>query len=339
MHQILKHIFCCDWGTSSLRLRLIERQTLQVVGQVQTEDGIGRLFAAWSSLETNDESRQDYLFRVLNQSIDAVQEQVGFSVDHIPIVISGMASSSIGLLEIPYAQLPFSTTGKDFSAEYLPATPGFTHDIYLITGVKSDNDVIRGEEIEVIGLSVLGEFDSPQFSGEHILILPGTHAKHILVKDKQIVSFKTFMTGEFFSLLTENSILKDSVAAVDSSTLSQPANSRAFGTGVRAAISNDLLHTSFLVRTNHLFGKLTKQENTFFLSGLLIGYELRNLVKESKTCRLVICGGEKLLQQYRLACQALAYANVTYISSARLEQAIVRGQIEVFNRFHERNPC
>lgn len=337
MHQIPDYIFCCDWGTSSLRLRLIEQQTFRVVGQVQTEEGIGRLFAAWSSLEPPAESRQDYLFRVLNQSIDAVQQQVDFSVSHIPMVISGMASSSIGLLEIPYAQLPFSTAGKDISAEYLAATSSFTHDIYLISGVKSDSDVIRGEEIEVIGLSVLGELDAPQFAGEHILVLPGTHSKHILIKGKQIVSFKTFMTGEFFSLLTENSILKDSVVAADSAALSQPVNGGAFSAGVQAAVSNDLLHASFLARTNHLFGKFTKEENTFFLSGLLIGYELRDLAKETKTSRLVICCGEKLLQQYRRACQVLGYANVAYIPSERLEQAILMGQIEVFNRFNKDN--
>ncbi len=335
MHQIPNYIFCCDWGTSSLRLRLIDRKTLQVVGQTHTDEGIGRLFATWSARKSGGETRQEHLLRTLNRSIAAVQQQVGFSVDTIPMVISGMASSSIGLREIPYAQLPFSTAGKDISAEYLAATPGFTHDIYLISGVKSDDDVIRGEEIEVIGLAVMGELDAPQFAGEHILVLPGTHSKHILIKGKQIVSFKTFMTGEFFSLLTEHSILKDSVASADSAGLSHPANREAFDQGVQTAVSNDLLHACFLARTNNLFGKFTKAENAFFLSGLLIGYELRDLAKGPKASRLVICCGEKLLQQYRYACQGLGYDQVTYVPSEILEQAVVMGQIEVFNRFNK----
>ena len=338
MHQILTHIFCCDWGTSSLRLRLVERETLHVAAHVQTAEGIGRLFSIWSSLEASGESRQDYLLEALSRHVSKIQEQVSFAVSHIPIVMSGMASSSIGLKEIPYAHLPFSIVGKDISAEYIAETPDFAHDIYLISGVQSDSDVIRGEEIEVIGLSAMGTLNIPEFSGGNILVLPGTHAKHILIKDQKIVSFKTFMTGEFFSLLTENSILKDSIHTLDSSELTHSAYRTAFSNGVETARANNLLHASFLARTNHLFGKFTKEENSFFLSGLVIGYELLDLSEESEVSRLVICCGEKLLEQYRLACQVLGYINVTYIPSATLEQAIVMGQIAVYNRFSKNNP-
>src|SRR5690606_12840552 len=197
---------------------------------------------------------------VLHRHLEALQQQVDFPIDHIPLVISGMASSSIGIREIPYASLPFSTEGNDISAEHIAATPALPHDIYLISGVKSDDDVIRGEEIEVIGLSFLEALTHGNGTADSIVVLPGTHSKHILIKGKQIVSFKTFMTGEFFALLTENSILKDSVIAVDSGALSLPANGKAFSAGVQTAVSNDLLHASFLARTNHLFGKFTKEE-------------------------------------------------------------------------------
>lgn len=337
MHQILNYIFCCDWGTSSLRLRLIEVETQQVICKIQTEEGIGRLFVEWSEDGAQSESRHAYLLRILAKQMDAIQQQVDFSVVHIPMVISGMASSSIGLLEIPYAQLPFSTEGKDISARYIAATPAFAHDIYLISGVKSDDDVIRGEEIEVIGLSFLKELNASQFTGDCILVLPGTHSKHLLIKGKQVVSFKTFMTGEFFQLLSEKSILKDSVVAVNGAGLTQTANRKAFCHGVQTAVSNDLLHASFLARTNHLFGKYTKTENAFFLSGLLIGYELRDLKKEPKVAQLVISCGENLFRQYSCACEELGYSNVAYISSDSLEQATVAGQIEVFKRFHNEN--
>src|SRR5690606_18928985 len=231
MHQILNYIFCCDWGTSSLRLRLIETDSRKVVCKTQTDQGIGRLFVEWSENNVLNESRQVYLMRVLARQVDVLQKQVGFPVADIPIVISGMASSSIGILEIPYAQLPFSTDGKDVSAEYIPASPELAHDIYLISGVKSDDDVIRGEEIEVIGLSFLNESEVSQPAGDCILVLPGTHSKHLLIKGKQMVSFKTFMTGEFFQLLTERSILKDSITPVDSANLSEASNQEAFNNG------------------------------------------------------------------------------------------------------------
>lgn len=320
-----------------MRLRLIETDSRKVVCKTQTDQGIGRLFVEWSENNVLNESRQVYLMRVLARQVDVLQKQVGFPVADIPIVISGMASSSIGILEIPYAQLPFSTDGKDVSAEYIPASPELAHDIYLISGVKSDDDVIRGEEIEVIGLSFLNESEVSQPAGDCILVLPGTHSKHLLIKGKQMVSFKTFMTGEFFQLLTERSILKDSITPVDSANLSEASNQEAFNNGVRTAVSDDLLHASFLVRTNHLFGKYSKAENAFFLSGLLIGYELRQLKKEPKDARLVICCGDNLYRQYSCACKELGYSNVAYISSENLEQATIAGQIEVFKRFQKEN--
>src|SRR5690606_27322475 len=137
----------------------------------------------------------------------------------------------------------------------------------------------------------------------------------------QIDSFKTFMTGEFFALLTENSIIKDSVTAINSDIITQPENKKAFVHGVQTAVSDGLLHTSFLARTNHLFGKFTKEQNAFFLSGLLIGYELSDLAKENKGYHLIISCGEKLFRQYSYACQELGYSNVTYIPSDKLEQA------------------
>lgn len=333
MRQKEDYIFCCDWGTSSLRLRLIKRKTAEIISKLQTEDGIGRLFSAWSAKAHHDESRYVFLLRVLNQHLQALQQQVDFSIDHIPLVISGMASSSIGIREIPYAELPFSVEGNDISADHIPATSNFPHDIYLISGVKSDDDVIRGEEIEVIGLAALGKLTPKDTVTESVLVLPGTHSKHILIKGKQIVSFKTFMTGEFFSLLTENSIIKDSVNEVDNDTIAQPENREAFARGVHTAVSNGLLHTSFLARTNHLFGKFTKGQNTFFLSGLLIGYELRDLTKKSTERHLIISCGEKLFHQYSYACRELGYSNVTYIPSDILEQATAMGQIAVYDKF------
>jgi len=57
----------------------------------------------------------------------------------LPVVISGMASSSIGWRELPYAPLPFSLTGCD--AVWAEIQPAF----YLVSGVASRDDMMRGE--------------------------------------------------------------------------------------------------------------------------------------------------------------------------------------------------
>jgi 2-dehydro-3-deoxygalactonokinase len=52
---------------------------------------------------------------------------------------------------------------------------------------------------------------APGFDG--VLCLPGTHAKWVQISAGEVVSFRTFMTGELFDLLSAQSVLRHSVAA------------------------------------------------------------------------------------------------------------------------------
>lgn len=68
---------------------------------------------------------------------------------------------------------------------------------------------MRGEETQLIGCIQ----DDDQTISDRMFILPGTHSKHILVRNQQITAFKTYMTGEISDLLSNKSILKNSLAA------------------------------------------------------------------------------------------------------------------------------
>ena len=50
---------------------------------------------------------------------------------------------------------------------------------------------------------------NPSYDG--LVCLPGSHSKWVRVKDGEIRSFQTYMTGELFALLAERSILKHTV--------------------------------------------------------------------------------------------------------------------------------
>ena len=47
------------------------------------------------------------------------------------------------------------------------------------------------------------------------LVLPGTHSKWVQLKDNAIVKFNTFMTGEFYALLRQHSLLARSLPEAD----------------------------------------------------------------------------------------------------------------------------
>ena len=63
-------------------------------------------------------------------------------------------------------------------------------------------DVMRGEETQIAGFF----FENQGFDG--VLCLPGTHSKWVQISAGEIVSFRTFMTGEIFALLADRSVLR-----------------------------------------------------------------------------------------------------------------------------------
>ncbi len=98
----------CDWGTTHFRLRAICRRGTQIVAEFQSDEGVAHLAASNGS-----HVRGDVFRAVLSAGLEQLRAAVGRGLATAPVLISGMASSSIGWLELPYAQVPFSLNGAD----------------------------------------------------------------------------------------------------------------------------------------------------------------------------------------------------------------------------------
>ena len=109
-----------------------------------------------------------------------------------------------------------------------------------------------------------------------------------------------------------------------------------FNQGVEQALHTNLLQASFLVRTNELFGKLTKKENYFFLSGLIIGTELKELLKEDVS-EIYLCCSSDLKYLYEAAIKKLGVKDTCILPVRLVDEAVIKGQLEVYNqlRNHE----
>ena len=323
-----KHILCCDWGTTSFRLRLVERQNYEVLAEYLTKDGVAGTYRNWK--EQDELSRFDFYAAILKNSIKELAKKTSFMLDTIPLIVSGMASSSIGMEELPYAELPFESNGSQASVRVFKDFNGMDAPLLLVSGLKSHEDVMRGEEAQLIGLLKLNEI-TIQGSEKIVFVFPGTHSKHIVVQDRFVTDFHTYMTGEIFNIMTEHSILKDSVNSSSDSDLKNQESSKAFLKGVEISGTSALLHSLFTVRTGQLFGQFTKEQNSFYLSGLLIGSELRQL-KDGNYDRLIICSGKHLYEHYKLAAEAISLKlNTTYIQPELIDKATIAGQVQIFN--------
>jgi 2-dehydro-3-deoxygalactonokinase len=189
---------------------------------------------------------------------------------------------------------------------------------------------MRGEEAQLIGLIKLNEILINK-SRNLVFVLPGTHSKHIFVKNGFITDFQTYMTGELFNLVKKHSVLKDSVLSELTSQMNDQSEIDAFLRGIEVSGSSSVLHNLFTVRTNELFDKFSKNENLFFLSGLLIGTEVREL-KKKEFDHLFLCSGKNLFEYYKLAFNTIFQKeNITFIEPEMIDKATIAGQIQLFN--------
>lgn len=322
----------CDWGTSSFRLRLINTADLKVVCEVKNQWGTSAIYRQF--LELNDAqkvSREVFYKEVILKGVASLEKSSQENLTGLMIICSGMTSSSIGLREVPFTTLPFDVSGKNVGMDFIDASRKFNHPLLLLSGLRSDTDVMRGEETELVGVIQLLD----DFPGDGLFIFPGTHSKHIRVSDYQVSDFTTFMTGEFFDLLSQHSILKDSISVTESFDPNQFG--QAFSAGVQAGRTKSLLAQAFLVRTRYLLGDMSKTENYHYLSGLLIGNELTAL-SNSDNLKVFMCCNSHLEVQYRLALETLGIP-ATVIPKTVMDQAVVRGQYKIYNQNlnHERS--
>jgi 2-dehydro-3-deoxygalactonokinase len=303
----MKHLLSCDWGTSTFRLRLLDAGTGDILEEVKSDNGISKIHKDW--LQNTEGNKNRILF--YKSHLAAALKDLQIPVEpSSPIIISGMASSSIGILELPYQPVPFALTTDMPIWQLLESDNQLQHPVYIISGFQTDSDVMRGEETMLIGIDTIKE-------GE-ICILPGTHSKHAYIKSGVLTEFKTYITGELFSLMSQHSILSNSVAEGD--------DIKAFEAGIDEATSGNLLNQFFKVRTRQLLGKTTGVSNYQFLSGLLIGTELKELRNTSCKIRL-ICDGPMA----KLYFHALKRLDLDVIEASASE-ALVKGHLRIFSR-------
>lgn len=318
------YFFNCDWGTSRFRLRLVQVATGEIVAQRSSSEG-----AAVLATGTVQSERGPLYAQVLGRHVEAIASEIDIDASQTPILISGMASSSIGWCNLPYATLPFRLDGSDLPWRSLDAVSG--HPVYLFSGVRAECDVMRGEELEVIGLAV----QTPELSRASTtwVVLPGTHSKHLCLQDGKLVNFRTYMTGELYQLLQEHSSLQHSLPQQPSLTSQPtPAQQAAFADGVALAQNGELTSALFKVRATQLLHGFEADASAALLSGILIGNELASLARvRNSDSSLVLCANATFRPLYQHALDLLGLGSVAMVVPAdEVDQLSAIGQWKVF---------
>ena len=330
MQQLTKTsaFLSCDWGTTSFRLKLFDIVHGITLAEEISDKGCAGIFNEWQKSRSKTSPAIHYLL-YLKEALSRLSQKTGIVLENMDIVISGMASSSIGMRELPYASLPFPIDGAAAVTNWISGEEIILNNILLISGVATHNDLMRGEETQLAGIVKMIKEETKE---ETIYILPGTHSKHITVTNKQIVDFKTFMTGELFGLLLHHGLLAGAVTAPESNRI-EGKEITAFHCGVKKALEDDLLQNLFSVRVKDLKKYYSKTLNYFYLSGLLIGAELKHTCNGSKA-HYTICSDHTLGTLYYSAFRYLGLAGqVTLLTDELHANAAAIGQAAILQKF------
>jgi len=234
-----------DWGTSSFRAFRLDE-----AGRVRERR------AAPRGILAVEESR--FAEELLRQTGDWL------ALGETRVLLSGMVGSRQGWLEAPYLPCPAGTA--EIAAALVPV-PLEGADVLLVPGLSDADaagtpEVMRGEETQIAGVL-------EQIGRDGIACLPGSHSKWARIVDGRIAGFSTYLSGEAFAALRHHTILGRMMR-------DGPTDPAAFARGLaRSADPGHLLRHLFGVRALGLFGQLAETEGAAYLSGLLIGHEVR----------------------------------------------------------------
>ena len=289
MAETVAPFIAVDWGTTHLRAYLA-RAGGEILERSSGTEGISTLAGSGFAA--------------------ALQQRCGQWLERFPeapVVMAGMIGSRNGWLETPYLDCPASL--RELSRHLAAVTVAAAREAPIVPGMKTRNDgipdVLRGEETLLFGAAVT----------DGVIVLPGTHCKWAVIDSGRVATFRTYMTGEFYGLLRDHSLLR--------LLAEQPEDGAGFARGLAAAgRPGGLLHHAFEARAAVLDGAMAGAATLPFLSGLLIGAEIGEAIADFGAMRSVtLIAGGALAGRYR---EALAWRGIAATVLAP-ETCFVRG--------------
>lgn len=294
-----------DWGSTNLRAFHIKNES--VVSSISLPKGV-----------KNIQSKQEYpelLKEIVKNSFDVNET--------IPILLSGMVGGQAGWVDTPYQRCPFII---DTFRDYLIYLPQDTIDnpVFHFPGLSyvnhstNESGVMRGEEVQIIGMLEKGRYD--------LIILAGTHSKWVNLsyeESPRIDSFSTFMTGELYEILSKHSLL---VKGTPEDTFSQEG----FKAGIEESDKNaPVIASLFQTRSQMLTGLLNPEHARSFLSGLLISDEIKNNLEQLKTAdRIAFLGPASVEELYKIVFSHNGIKNIDYLDA---EETTISGYKKIID--------
>ncbi len=180
----------------------------------------------------------------------------------LPVVMAGMIGSNRGWRDVPYVPAPATLGGIAAAIAWIEPGVGIVPGVSFVDGHLAD--VMRGEEVQLLGACAAASVEC-----DGLVCHPGTHTKWVEMTGGAIDRFRTVMTGDVFAALATRSILSDLLAH------DAPVDEHFLAGVDHALASPDLTAELFAARARVVLGRAEAVHAASYVSGLLIGTDVR----------------------------------------------------------------
>jgi|TARA_B100000315_G_scaffold51099_1_gene45624 2-dehydro-3-deoxygalactonokinase len=269
MIEIKAKWIAADWGTTHMRAWAIGEED-NVLAFRESNEGM-------KDLQQNE--FEPVLLKLIESWLDDTKVTT--------VMACGMVGSKQGWVETPYLKTP--CVPIDNQQLTIATTKDNRIKVNFVPGVMQNNsaDIMRGEETQIAGFIN----KNPDFNG--VVCLPGTHTKWVNVKEGQITSFKTFMTGELFGVISNHTLIRHSISI-------KGWNQAGFEAGIHEGFNNpgSIASDLFSLRAESIVNDLDRDQARSTLSGLLLGVELNGAQTFWENSNVIIIGSQLLSDNY-----------------------------------------
>ena len=269
MIEIKAKWIAADWGTTHMRAWAIGEED-NVLAFRESNEGM-------KDLQQNE--FEPVLLKLIESWLDDTKVTT--------VMACGMVGSKQGWVETPYLKTP--CVPIDNQQLTIATTKDNRIKVNFVPGVMQNNlaDIMRGEETQIAGFIN----KNPDFNG--VVCLPGTHTKWVNVKEGQITSFKTFMTGELFGVISNHTLIRHSISI-------KGWNQAGFEAGIHEGFNNpgSIASNLFSLRAESIVNDLDRDQARSTLSGLLLGVELNGAQTFWENSNVIIIGSQLLSDNY-----------------------------------------
>lgn len=289
----MKNYITIDGGTTNTRIHLV--QDGKVAESIKFSIGASKENERWVAIK--------------NGICEILKNNNLTEIDITAVLASGMITRNYPHIPAPAGKSELHNGMINADMSEITGIP-----FYFIRGVKTDCDMIRGEETEIIGIND---------GQKRVYILPGTHSKIISTDNLgRIIDIKTMLTGEMAAVLSKFTILNESVD-ISTNTIKNEFLLKGFDYCKQNGINNSL----FKVRILDKLENKTAPEIYSFFMGVILCEEIITIAK-MKPETLTLAGKKEFVEPMSILIEYETSSKIKIIDDTVPFSAI--GAVKIF---------